>query len=293
MRTFEAVARYGNITRAAQDLGLTQPAVSGQIQALEHEFGLRLVERLPRGVVLTQAGESLLGYARRLLGLEGEAAAVMGELRGQQAGLLRLSASPTIGSYVLPALLRQFKLGHPEARLVVQVQSTPRVVEALLARESDAGLVEAETAERDLIAEPFLDDELILVVPADHPWAKRGSIASGELADADLVTREPGSGTRAMLEGALGALGLRPRAAAELGTVEAIKSAVAAGLGVSFVSRLAVNLELRHRVLAEVTVEGLTLRRRFYYLRHKYRYPTALLGAFAAIVQGYHGTDCD
>ncbi len=287
LRTFEAVGRFGNLTRAAQSLALTQPAVSGQIQALEQELGLRLVERLPRGIALTQAGEALLDNARRLLSLEGEAVAVMGEMRGEQAGLLRLSASPTIGSYVLPGLLQRFKRVHPEARLVAQVQSTPRVVEALLARETDAGLVEAEAEGHDLLIEPFLDDELILVVPAGHPWAGRAAIASAELAQVELVTREPGSGTRAMLEAALAALGLRLRPAAELGTVEAIKNGVAAGLGVAFVSRLAVHSELEHQVLAEVPVEGLALRRRFFYLQRRYRYPTALLTAFTTLVRGY------
>lgn len=285
LRTFEAVARFGNLTRAAQALGLTQPAVSGQLQALEHEAGLRLVERLPRGVALTQAGEALLEYARRLLSLEDEAAAVMKQLRGEQEGMLRLFASPTIGSYVLPELLRSFRDGHPEARVVVQVQATPRVVEALQARGADAGLVEALPDADDLVVEPFLDDELILIAPAGHPWAGRGAIAAAALAEAELVSREPGSGTRAMLESALEGLGLHMRSAAELGTVEAIKNGVIAGLGVAFVSRLAVRAELEHGLLAEVPVEGLRLRRSFYYLQRRYRYPTTLLTAFTALVR--------
>lgn len=285
LRTFEAVARYGNLTRAAQWLGLTQPAVSGQIQALEREVGLRLVERLPRGVVLTEAGQALLDYARRLMATEAEASAVMGEFRGQQAALLRLGATPTVAAYVLPDVLRRFRQAHPEVRIVAQVLSTPHVVEALRLRAVDAGLVEAEPEGGDLVVTPFLEDELILVVPAAHPWAGRASIANANLAGAALVTREPGSGTRAMLDEALGQLGLRLRPVAELGTVEAIKNAVAAGLGVAFLSRLAVKWELQAGVLTEVAVEGLALRRRFYYLRHRYRYPTPLLSDFSSTVE--------
>jgi len=286
LRAFERVAHCASFTRAARELGLSQPAVSGHVQALEEELGIKLLERQPRQTLLTPAGELLLDYARRLLNLEREASQRLEELKGLQAGCLRLGASPTIGTYLLPAMLGEFKARYPGLRAIAEIAPSYRVAEALQAHAIEIGLVEAAVDSHGLVAEVFRTDELVLVVPAGHPWARRGSIRPAELLDYPLVAREPASGTRALVEERLRAVGIEPVPALELGGLEAIKNAVLAGLGVSFVSRQAIELEEKLGILVTVTVEGLDLRRPFYCLRHAQRYLSPALEAFLAFLPG-------
>jgi DNA-binding transcriptional LysR family regulator len=291
LRTFELLARTGSFTGVARELSISQPAVSAQIQALEQELGLRLLDRLPRGVRLTAAGEVLLGYARRMLNLEAEAAAAMLEQRGAQATYLRLAASPTIGAYLLPQLLGQFKRLHPEMRSIADIEPSSRVVEALQSYAVEIGLVEAPVEETDLVVAEFLSDELVLVVPAGHPLAGHGPISVSELQAWPMVSREPESGTRALVEEALSALGVRLAPAYELGGVEAIKNAVLMGLGVAFMSRQAIGLEERAGLLVPVAVEGLSLRRPLYYLHQRHHHLSALARSFIRLLDGLAGAE--
>ncbi|MDI7276436.1 MAG: LysR family transcriptional regulator [Anaerolineae bacterium] len=286
LRAFERVVSCGSFSRAADELALSQPAVTAQIQALERELGVRLLERLPRRVLTTSAGETLLPYARGLLNLEEDARRALEELRGLQAGTLRVGASPTIGTYLLPSVLGELKRRHPGLRVIAEIQPTHHVAEALETHALDVGLVEAPVASAALAAEPFHSDDLVLVVPAGHPWAARRSIRPGELAGQPLIAREPGSGTRQLVEERLRALGVEAAPALELGAIEAIKNAVAAGLGVAFISRLAIQPEQRLGTLAVVPVKGLDLRRPFYRLLHRRRQPSPAVRAFLDALGG-------
>ena len=286
LRALEAAVRHRSLTRAAAELGLSQPAVSMQVQALEEELGLRLLDRLPRQVLPTAAGEVLLDYARRLLSLEQEASQALVDLRGLQAGSLRVAASPTIGNYLLPEMLGRFRQRHPGLRVIADIAPSHRVAEALRGRHAEVGLVEVEVEAGGLVAQPFCTDELVLVVPAGHPWAGRPYVEPQELLGARLVAREPESGTRALVEARLRAVGIEMAPAMELGGVEAIKNAVRAGLGVSFISRHAIALEERLGVLSAVPVAGLDLRRPFYCLHEARRYASPALQAFLTFVLG-------
>ena len=285
LRTFEMVVRHGSFSRAADELNLTQPAVTAQIQSLERELGLRLLDRLPRQVLLTQAGETLLPYARGLLNLEEEANRALAELKGLESGCLRIGASPTIGTYLLPRILGEFKRRYPGLRLIAEIEPTHRVAEALLTHALDVGLVEAPVDEKALSAETFHTDELVLIVPAGHPWARRRSVQADELPRQPSVTREPTSGTRQLVEERLRAMGIEITPRLELGAIEAIKNAVAAGLGTSFVSRLAIQTEEKLGTLVVVPVEELDLRRPFYCLQHRRRHVTPATEAFLDFVK--------
>jgi DNA-binding transcriptional LysR family regulator len=289
LRTFEMVARHGSFTAVARELSVTQPAVSAQIQALESELGVRLLERLPRQVLLTSMGEALLGYARRMLNLEAEAKRVLAELTGAQDVFLRIGASPTIGAYVLPEIVGEFKRSHPDVRIVAEIESTYRVAEALQTHAIDVGLVEAVVDADTIVAHAFRTDELVLIAPPTHPWARRPSIQPLELAEQPLIAREPASGSRALVEEALRALGVGVLPTLELGGVEAIKNAVKLGLGVSFISRHAIRVEEKLGSLMVVPVEGLELRRFFYCIHDRPRYPSPVLQAFLDLVQGIGG----
>jgi len=285
LRTFEMVASQGSFTAVARELNVSQPAVSAQIQALESELGVRLLERLPRQVLLTPMGEALLGYARRLLNLEAEARRTLAELRGVQDSYLRIGASPTFGAYVLPEIVGAFKRSHPDVRIVAEIESTYRVAEALQMHAIDVGLVEAVVEADTIAAHAFRTDELVLIAPPTHPWVRRSSIQPSELAEQPVIAREPSSGSRALVEEALRALGVSVPPALELGGVEAIKNAVTLGLGVSFVSRHAIRVEERLGSLVVVPVEGLDLRRFFYCLHDRQRYVSPILQSFLDLVQ--------
>ncbi|MGQ9683671.1 MAG: selenium metabolism-associated LysR family transcriptional regulator [Anaerolineae bacterium] len=285
LRAFVAVVRCASFSRAADELDLTQPAVTAQIQALERELGTMLLERLPRRTMPTQAGEALLTYAEALLNLEAEAGRALAELRGLQAGTLRVGASPTVGTYLLPKMLGKLKGRYPGLRLIAEIEPTHRVAQALETFALDVGLVEAPVSSESLEVRAFVTDELVLVAPAGHPWAQRRSVAVTELAGQPLVVREPGSGTRQLVEERLRALGIEPTISLELGAIEAIKNAVAAGLGLAFISRLAIQTEERLGSLVVVPVEGLDLGRPFYQLRHRQRHASPAAQAFLELVE--------
>jgi LysR family transcriptional regulator, transcriptional activator of the cysJI operon len=289
LRTFALLAEYGSFTRVAAELGLSQPAVSGQLQALERELGTRLADRLPRRVRLTAAGVELHTYARRLLGLEAEAVAAMARLGGIESNRLRLGASPTVGAYVLPRLLATFSRRCPEARVVAEVGVTARVADLLRLYGIDCALVEAPVVDPDLVAFPFFNDELVLVVTAEHRWAARTSIGALELIGQRLVTREPESATRALVDRALQALGATVEPAFELGSVEAMKNAVIAGLGIAFLSREAIREEVHAGSLVTVPVDGLALVRPFFCLRRRYGSLPALVASFIEVAAAAAG----
>jgi len=284
LRAFEAVVRCGNFSRAAAEMGLSQPAVSKQVQLLEDEMGIRLLERLPRQVSLTAAGEILLDYARRIVSQEREAGRALADLKGLQAGRVRMAASPTIGDYLLPQMLGEFKRRYPGLRVIAEIVPSHQVADALQAHAIDVGLVEAAVDSEALVAQVFRIDELVLVVPADHPWAGRQSIGPEELLGQPVVAREPESGTRALVDDRLRAVGVEVTPTLELGGVAAIKNAVMAGLGVSFISRHAITWEERLGLLAVVAVRGLDLQRPFYCLHHARRHLSPALAALLDFV---------
>lgn len=264
---FRAVAEQLSFRRAAEELYLTQPAVSLQVKALEEDLGVQLFDRTGARVALTAAGKRLLSYARRAVALAAEAEQEVTALGGEHAGTLALGASTTIAQYVLPRLVAEFHRKHPRVQVTLISGNTEQIVEALEKQQIALGLIEGPVHSRDVKTEPLLEDELVMIVGAAHEWAERGTVACAELAAAPLLMRERGSGTRQEVELALAKRGIRRKAlniVMELDSTEAIKSAVEAGLGVGFVSRFALAKDQRvGRSLRVVELEGLRMRRSF------------------------------
>lgn len=285
LRTFRTLAERSSFTATARELNLTQPAVSAQIQALESELGIRLFDRLPRKVRLTPIGVLLLDYASRLLNLEAEARRAITDAAGTHGQLLRIGASPTIGEYILPRILSEFRRKAPDTRVVVEIGPTARVIEALHLHSVDVGMVEAAVDSEELSVESFGSDELVLIASPNHPWARRNGIEAAELVGEALVTREPGSGTREQIDVALATHGVHIQPNLELGGIESIKNAVALGLGVSFVSRDAVRLEVEAKRLVVIDVPELDLRRPLFCVRNRQRYPSPNLRAFLKLLK--------
>lgn len=240
LRLLLALAEHGSVTSAARAEGVTQPALSQSLRALERRLGVTLATRAGRRLVLTGAAHTAVEYARRILRLTAEAESAMQEIAGLKRGALSIGASTVPGTYLLPRLLGDFRARHPEIQLGLRIGDTRQVADWVGRGAVDFGVI-GET--RDSIAlsvTPFRRDELVVIAPASHPLARRRTIDAAALATEPLILREPGSSTRETLERALAAAGRAPTILFELGSTEAILQAVAAGLGASVVSELAV-----------------------------------------------------
>ena len=286
LRVFRAVARHLNFRLAAEELLLTQPAVTQQIKALESELGVALFERAGGHVSLTAAGEVLLPYADRLAGLAAEAQEAVASSVGGAAGTLAIGASQTIGQYLLPKLIAGFVREFPRVSVTVHGGNTQTVLEALAQHTVQIALIEGPAMRRDVHVEPFMEDHMVCVVPAGHEWADE-EVPVTALRDASLVIRELGSGTRRILEQALEQAGLRLkdlRIGMTADSTEGQLSAVEAGLGIGFVSRWAVRNQLALGTLRIARVKGLKLGRKFSIATHTGPEPTGAAGVFRRFV---------
>lgn len=240
LRLFLAVVEHGGVRKAAAAISISQPAVSQAIQALEAELGLDLLERVGRHVRPTEAGIILAEHGRRIFFEVLEARRALDELQGIARGHLALGASTTIGIYILPDALGAFHQRYPVIELSLNVANTQDILEQLIEARLDVAFVEGPVVQPGLTSAPFLEDELVLTVAPNHPLLKQSPVSLERLAEAPFLMREAGSGTREVVARALAEWKIVPNVMMELGHTEAIKNAVAAGLGVSILSRMTV-----------------------------------------------------
>ncbi|MGB9661266.1 MAG: selenium metabolism-associated LysR family transcriptional regulator [Moorellaceae bacterium] len=270
LETFIITVEKGTLSAAAEELHLTQPAVSKQLKALEEFFGARLLDRSGREVRLTEGGRIFYRRAREILRLWEQLRRELAEANNLVRGELLLGASTIPGHYVLPRLLGSFKAKYPQVEIKLEIAASEEIIKRILEGEIELGVVGAEERKRGLVYQRLVEDELILIVPPDHPWAGRPAIQVADLAEASWVWRKEGSGTRRVAEEQLKAAGCAfpsAKIVAELGSTEAIVNAVEAGLGVSLVSRWAAEKSLRLGRIAAVPLEGVNLKRYLYLVR--------------------------
>ncbi|MDR3457065.1 MAG: LysR family transcriptional regulator [Verrucomicrobiae bacterium] len=285
---FHAVAQAGGITRGAAAARVSQPAVSKQITELESALGVRLLERLPRGCELTEAGRILADHARRWCAMEQDAVRAIEEYRGLKRGRLALGASQTIGDYLLPPMLAEFHRRFPPIELRLQIANTRHIQQALLEGSIALGFTEGPAQEEELESIAFFQDDLVAIAPAGHPLLKKGRIPVRELCREPFILREEGSGTRAVVEQALRRKGIVIRPLLSLASPEAIKNAVAAGLGVAIVSRLIVSLELQAGSLGVIPLKDLTIHRPLHFQRLRNRSHSPALVKFLEVLRARH-----
>ncbi|WP_239590235.1 LysR family transcriptional regulator [Streptomyces aureoverticillatus] len=254
-----AVARLGSLGRAAREVGITQPAASGRIRSMERQLGVALVDRSPRGSRLTEAGALVTDWARRIV--EAAEAFDVGAqaLRDRRDSRLRVAASMTIAEYLLPGWLIALRARLPDTAVSLIAGNSAVVAGQLLGGQADVGFVEGVGVPAGLDGVVVAQDRLVVVVAPGHVWARRRvPLGAAELSATPLILREEGSGTRAVLEAALGALA---RPLLELSSTTAVKSAAVSGAGPAVLSELAVGEELAARRLVRIPVEGVRLRR--------------------------------
>ncbi|MBP1737307.1 MAG: transcriptional regulator, LysR family [Oscillospiraceae bacterium] len=279
---FVTVCDTMNMTEAAERLYLSQPAVSQAVAELETHYGVRLFERLARRLYLTQPGQTLLGYARHILRLNGDAEAELKTL--QQHGCVRVGASVTVGAYLLPELVSAFRQAYPDTLLQVAEDNTAGIERLILRDELDLGLVEGDITSRDLMTQCFMEDELFVICSPLHRFADMEVIDPRELEREPMILRETGSGTRKTFEDELRRQQLSPHVSWTCSNTDTIKAAVARGLGISAVSRLAVEREVASGELCLRPVRDIRFLRQFKTVYHKNKYLTDAMARLMALI---------
>jgi DNA-binding transcriptional LysR family regulator len=288
LAAFCAVVDRKSFSLAAEQLGVTQPAVSLQIRSLEKRLGQRLLDRSGRRVEPTEAGQRLYRSAQRLLAIEEQLLEeVAGEGDGDLKGRLEIGCSTGPGATVLPLLLCQFQEANPGVGISLSVNDTQHVIDLVANRELELGVVGAATRHRGVSFEPFFRDEVVLAVPADHRFAGK-TIGLDALRAETLILMQEGAGVRQLIEEELRRAGLRIRdleVRLELGLQESVKAAVAAGHGVTFISRSSIEPELAAGSLAAARVKGLDPTREISLVRPTGRTPSRVADAFVAFAR--------
>jgi len=260
LETFCRVAALKSFSRAADDLFLTQPTVSGHILSLERSLSLRLFDRTGREIRLTKAGEMFLRYASKILTVRKDLLNALSEFSQGIRGELSLGASTIPGEYLLPRLMGDFKREHPRFTLSLKISDTKDIVQELLQGHIEFGLIGAKVDHPSLHYEKFGEDEIIIIAPSDHPLTRKRSVGFEDLLKEPWIIREEGSGTQMTVERVLRKKGKSLKdfnVAIEMGSTSSVKEGVKAKLGLAFISRRAVEEELNRNLFTSITLEGL------------------------------------
>lgn len=290
LRTLVALAECKSFSLAAEKLFLTQPAVSFQIHSLEEHFGARLVDRSGKRAELTEEGRFVCDFARQTLELLAETEYRVNQLSKHVRGRLLVGASTVPGEYILPHLIGAFKEKFPDVHISLEIGDSAEIRKKVLEQRLDLGVVGAVAPQAQLVVTKAMEDELILIVPPNHVWPSRARVAPVSLLEEDFILRGKGSGTRQVLGERLKEVGIDLadlKVVMELGSTEAILTAVEAGLGISVVSRWAADRALALGQIREVHVEGLNLKRDLYVVTHKQALPNRALEEFQGFLMTF------
>jgi len=288
LRTYLEVVKTGSFSEVAKKLSISQPAVSFQIQKLERDLGVRLIDRAQRTITMTEAGRQLLRFAERVEQERAHLLQDLDRLREEVAGDLVIAASTIPGEFLVPPMLGEFKALHPGIGAQIAISDSLSVIAGVQNGDYEVGFCGIAPEGRELESFKMAEDEIVLIVFPDHPFAQRDEISFVELEDEPLIFREETSGTQRVLEFSLLKAGFElekwsPKLI--LGTTQAVVSAVEAGLGIAFVSSLAIKKSLVLSLIKVVTVSGVRLKRDFFCIYRKERVVSRLLGEFIAFIQ--------
>lgn len=269
LRIFVTIVENKHSSLAAEELYLTHPDVNSQIQSLEEELGSKLIDNTSKHLTLTQSGEIYYGYAKQILLLQDKAKQEIKQLSNVVTGDLKVGASYTIGEYILPSVVAEFAARYPKVEIDTAIANTEEIIHAVQEKYLDIALVEGEVNNSDIMIRPIMEDEIILVVPNQHPLARLPIVTSEHLQDQVWILRESGSGTRAFSDKLIKEWGIEVRKTYVFGSGQAVKQAVTAGLGIALVSRWIVKKELNAKELKSIRIKGKRLTRSFYLIGSK------------------------
>ncbi len=292
LEVFIKVAESGSFSKGAEATFITQSTVSQHISALEGEFGMKLLDRTGKGALPTEGGKILLERARKLIDYAKEISVAMARFKGVEEAELNIAGSSIPGEYMIPAALPLLISRFPGVTIVLRQGDSRDVLGKLISEEVEMGVVGGRFEEESLEFTPLTDDELVLIAPAGHRWSGEKGISKEDLLGEQFVLRETGSGTGKAAAQALREAGIDParlKAAAHLGSNEAVKRAVIAGIGVSFVSAVSVQHELEQRSLVQVPIDGVSMKRQFFLASRRGRELSPAAIAFRNIMKElYH-----
>ncbi len=274
LQVFHTVARLLSFTKAAESLHMTQPAVTFQVRQLEEYFNTRLFDRTHNRISLTEAGKRVYEFSDRIFELYSEMENAVRDMTGEISGVLVIGASTTIAEYMLPALLGDFKNKYPDVNVHLKVSNSDGIVSMVENNDIDLGVVEAPVLNKNLVVEECRKDRLVAIVPPAHTLADSKQVKLRDLMDDAYIAREEGSGTREVIQDYLGDLGMQPgdlHVAMELGSPEAIKGAVEAGMGVSIVSEVTIHKELQLGTLVALELDP-PIERPFSFVHQKQKF---------------------
>lgn len=288
LNIFCKVIELKSFSKAGEAVRLSQPTVSSHIKELESHFKCRLIDRLAKEAIPTKAGELLYEYGRRLIALKEETETALAEFQGSLRGRLVIGGSTIPGVYILPRMAGAFVGAYPDVTIAIRIGDTEGIIGEIHSGLLEVGIVGAKTGLKQIRQEPLVEDELCLVVPADHPWADACEIDLSELRKEPFIIREAGSGTLASIQSHLAgeSSGIdQLNVIAEMGSTAAVIQGIKGHVGISILSRIAVTEELALGTLKAVTVRGLTLKRHFYLTFHRRKTLSPLSRAFIGFLR--------
>ncbi len=289
LQVFNTVARLLSFTKAAESLHMTQPAVTFQVRQLEESFNTRLFDRTHNCISLTTAGNEVYRYSDRLIELYGEMENAVKEITGEMSGSIIIGASTTVAEYLLPALLGKFKKKYNDVKIILNVSNTDGVVQMVEKNTIDLGIIEAPVHNKHLKVEACMEDHLEVMVPPDHPFATFKEVSINDLKSVPFVCREEGSGTREVIceylnqnKSDLEEIDI----SVELGSPEAIKGAVEAGMGISILSKVTISKELELGTLCSIPLNP-PLQRPFSFIRQHQKFRHSIIDELLDFARNY------
>ena len=283
LNIFCKVVELKGFSRAGQAVHLSQPTISSHIKDLENHFGCQLIDRFGKEAIPTKAGELLYDYARRLIALRNETETAMAEFHGKIKGRLLIGGSTIPGGYILPRLIGVFTNKHPEVTVSLSIGDSKKIIEDTIAGALELGIVGAESSDKKIMQERLINDEMRLIVPADHKWSKGKRVKLEMLFAEPFILREQGSGTLQTITLSLMEKGYSTQdlnIIAEMGSTASVIQGIKGNVGISILSTIAVAEELQAGTLRALSIQGLNLKRCFYLTRHRQRSASPLSKAF-------------
>ncbi len=288
LNIFCKVIELKGFSKAGNAVHLSQPTVSSHIKDLENHFECQLIDRLGKKAVPTKAGELLYQYARKLIALRDEAESAMAEFHGKIKGRLLIGGSTIPGEYILPKHIGTFTADYPRVSISLEIGDTDKIIQDVLSGFLELGIVGAESSNKNIYQEKLIEDEMKLIVTADHRWVKKKYITPELLYKEPFILRESGSGTLKSMRLSFKEKGLSVddlNVIAEMGSTEAVIQGIKNKVGVSILSTIAVAEDLQAGTLKALAVNHLNLKRSFYLITHRYRSPSPLCKAFITFLR--------
>jgi DNA-binding transcriptional LysR family regulator len=284
LKIFYFAAKYESFSAAAEALSITQPAVTKQIQQLQATYGLKLLNRFGRKMVLTDAGEALYRFADQIFQIESQAEESLRDFQQRRSGRLRIHASESFGAYYLPFITNLFRKKYPKIHISVIIFTNQEIIENTVRLENDLGFISYPTDHKKLVIHEVLEERLVLIVPPSHPFAKRKLLEPQKLEGQSIIMHEKGSASRDIVDEFIKENDLSVSIFLELSNNEAIKRAVEQGIGISLISENVVSEEVKANKLKKIQLAGPPLKRKFYLIYHKDKYLSQLFQMFLHMV---------